>query len=90
MIKEKERCVECGRFEPSSKICNNCGFVNKELKLSQRTWKCSVCGTKHDRDINAAINIKKMGLHPKNTGAGCSGELVEPSSLEGVMKQEIN
>jgi len=46
------------RFSASSKTCNICGFFNPELTLSQRKWKCSNCGTIHDRDINAAINIR--------------------------------
>jgi len=50
------------RFDPSSKTCSVCGKINKELTLKDRNWKCNYCGTEHDRDINAAINIKKMGL----------------------------
>ena len=57
--------VLIGRYEPSSKTCNKCGYVNKGLKLSDREWTCPVCGEYHDRDINAAINIKNMGLHPQ-------------------------
>jgi len=59
--------VIIGRFEPSSKICSNCGHIYKELKLAERTWTCDKCKTKHDRDINAAINIKKYGVrnHPE-------------------------
>ena len=57
--------VLIGRYEPSSKTCNKCGYVNKALKLSDREWTCPVCGEYHDRDINAAINIKNMGLHPQ-------------------------
>jgi len=53
-----------GRFEPSSKACP-CGLVNKELKLSDRVWTCS-CGLTHDRDLNAAQNIKRFALHPQN------------------------
>ena len=45
------------RFYPSSKACHVCGLVNEDLKLSDRTWTCSGCGTKHDRDENAAINL---------------------------------
>ena len=52
-----------GRFEPSTKICSNCGTINKELKLSDRNWTCK-CGVTHDRDKNAAINIKNFGLEP--------------------------
>lgn len=51
-----------GRFEPSSKICSCCGKINKELKLSDRKWSCFSCGIIHDRDKNAAINIKNFGL----------------------------
>ncbi len=51
-----------GRFEPSSKTCSCCGNINKELKLSDRTWTCVKCSTEHDRDVNAANNIKTFGL----------------------------
>lgn len=54
--------IYIGRFEPSSKICSNCGTINKNLKLHHRDWTCSSCNTSHDRDVNASINIKKFGL----------------------------
>jgi putative transposase len=54
--------VYIGRFEPSSKLCSHCGAINKELKLKDRSWTCKCCGTDHDRDLNAAINIKNIGL----------------------------
>lgn len=57
--------LDIGRFEPSSKMCNSCGTINKELKLSDREWNCP-CGIKHDRDINASINIKKMAFQYQN------------------------
>ncbi len=57
--------IDIARFEPSSKMCSACGIVNKELKLSDREWTCS-CGTKHDRDINAAENIRRMAFQRQN------------------------
>lgn len=55
------RLIQVDRFYPSSKRCNVCGYVNKELSLSDREWTCPKCGTKHDRDINAAMNILSEG-----------------------------
>jgi putative transposase len=45
-------------FYPSSKLCSECGNLYAELSLSEREWCCGSCGTVHDRDINAAINIR--------------------------------
>ena len=54
--------LKIGRFEPSSKLCNCCGSINKELTLQEREWTCKTCGTLLNRDINAAINIKSFAL----------------------------
>ncbi len=67
--------IQIGRFEPSSKMCSVCGVVNKDLKLEHRKWRCLSCEVLHDRDVNAAINIKRMGL--KHTGSGRPGGLLE-------------
>lgn len=45
------------RFYPSSKLCSTCGFKYQDLKLKERFWTCSNCGSEHDRDRNAAINL---------------------------------
>lgn len=45
------------RFYPSSKLCSDCGFKYQDLKLTERFWTCSNCGSEHDRDRNAAINL---------------------------------
>ena len=49
--------VQVDRFYPSSKLCHECGWKYEELKLSEREWTCWNCGTRHDRDVNAALNI---------------------------------
>lgn len=49
------------RFYPSSKTCE-CGYVNRELKLSDREWVCPECGKVNDRDLNAAENILRRGI----------------------------
>ena len=49
------------RFYPSSKTCFDCGYVYKELQLSERQWACQGCGVIHDRDLNAALNIQREG-----------------------------
>ena len=54
--------IEIGRFDPSSKMCSNCGNVKHDLRLSDRTYHCNVCGFSMDRDLNAAMNIRNMGL----------------------------
>lgn len=59
--------VKIGGFEPSSKTCSACGAINHDLTLKDREWSCC-CGAVHDRDLNAAINIKNFAL--KNLSVG--------------------
>ena len=54
------RIVEAGRFFPSSKTCSGCGAVAAAMPLSVRQWACSGCGEVHDRDVNAAINLRTL------------------------------
>ena len=51
------KVVEASRWYASSKTCSHCGHIKKDLKLSDRTYVCPVCGVKLDRDLNAAINL---------------------------------
>jgi putative transposase len=54
--------LKIGRFEPSSKLHNTCGHINKDLTLSDREWICPKCGEVVLRDMNAAVNIKSFAL----------------------------
>ncbi len=58
--------LKIGQFEPSSKLCSVCGFHNGKMTLKDRDWRCPECNTEHDRDINAAINVKKFALQKQN------------------------
>lgn len=54
------RVVAVSRWEPSSKMCSRCGAVKVELALSERVYRCDICGLALDRDFNAAINLSKL------------------------------
>ena len=56
------------RFYPSSKTCSDCGTVNTGLTLSDRRWACAGCGSIHDRDLNAALNIHREGASSLRLG----------------------
>ena len=53
--------IKVPRFYASSKLCSNCGYIHKDLTLSEREWKCPVCNVVHDRDRNGSVNIQKKG-----------------------------
>lgn len=72
MIKYKcewygRKFIVVDRWFASSKICHSCGYKNKSMTLSVREWVCPSCGTQHDRDINAAINIRDFSIRNVNT-----------------------
>jgi putative transposase len=79
--------IQIPTFQPSTKICSNCGHTNHTLMLSDREWVCANCTTLHDRDINAAINIKNYSLN--NCGGVRRGKPVELPTLAGALKQEL-
>ena len=60
--REGKVLVEIDRWFPSSKTCSNCHYQIGELPLDVRYWDCPSCGTHHDRDENAAINIRAEGI----------------------------
>ena len=82
--------VRIGRFEPSSKMCSNCGKINNELTLKDREWKCEGCSSSHDRDINASKNIKQIACKEQQfLGKGLPKfKILENASLEGSVKEE--
>ncbi|WP_293338076.1 IS200/IS605 family element RNA-guided endonuclease TnpB [Microcoleus sp. CAWBG58] len=73
--------IEVDRFYPSSKTCNNCLNRVDNLSLDIRSWQCLKCGENHDRDINAAKNIRDEGLRILAVGhtVTASGGRVRPS-----------
>ena len=65
--------IEVDRFYPSSKTCSNCGYINAELTLSDRTYHCPSCGYTINRDFNAALNLLNEGLRIYTEGhSGCA------------------
>ena len=79
-----KKVVKIDRYFPSSQTCNVCGHINQQTKdLSVREWECPECNTKHDRDVNAAINILCFGL--KYTSAGT----VDYTGGEGVRADQL-
>lgn len=67
--------VKADRFFPSSKTCHVCGFIKKDLKLKDRTYRCPVCGEVIDRDVNAAINLANYAIHEQETYLSLLGNL---------------
>ena len=55
------------KWYPSSKTCSSCGAINKSLKLSDKEWICTECGTYHNRDFNAALNLEQYFINQYNT-----------------------
>jgi len=65
-----KQLVKISRWFPSSKTCSDCGYILQDLPLSVREWICPNCGKIHDRDFNAAKNIKTEGLNLLSSGTG--------------------
>ncbi|MYB65171.1 transposase [Candidatus Poribacteria bacterium] len=63
-FKHNREFSQVGQWTPTTKPCSDCGYQNKDLMLSDRQWSCPECGSDHDRDINAAINILRAACDP--------------------------
>lgn len=72
------KMVKIDRFYPSSKRCSRCGHIADSMPLHVRSWACEKCGTEHDRDLNAAINLLAAG----HAVAAC-GDGVRPPRSQG-------
>ena len=60
--RQGKQLIEAGRFVPTTRVCSACGAVNETLPPRTRRWVCPVCGAVHGRGVNAAVNIKNLGL----------------------------
>jgi putative transposase len=86
------KIVVGARWFPSSKTCSHCGHKVETLTLATRQWRCPVCQTEHDRDINAAINLRNMAVSSTVTacGEGSSGLRLASKVKLASMKQEVS
>lgn len=88
--------VIADRFYPSSKTCSACGLKLESLSLSVREWTCPVCGVLHDRDVNAAINLKNMAVSSTVSACGEDGSgssrktRVKPASVKQEASSGFN
>jgi putative transposase len=76
------KVVLADRWYPSSKLCSNCCTRYGELSLGERTWTCAHCGARHDRDINAAINLQRLatGAHPAQPALPVASSAATPGT----------
>ena len=84
--------IKADRFYPSSKTCNHCGYVKKDLKLSDRTWICPQCGEEIQRDQNAAQNLRDNALKTlaEDIRSALLLEQEEVMSMEGMEVEICN
>jgi len=82
--------VQIGMWEATSKLCSSCDYKNEDLKLSDREWTCPECSCHHDRDINAAKNIEKIGREaPELTPVKRTASVFSVKKIQaGSLKQE--
>ncbi|MDM7322635.1 MAG: RNA-guided endonuclease TnpB family protein [Gammaproteobacteria bacterium] len=91
------RLVVADRWYPSSRLCSVCGWKNESLALSDREWVCPQCGTHHDRDLNAALNLKRLATatalpvaSPSGNGGASSGVVPEAAGKVTPVRYECD
>ena len=82
--------VEIDRFFPSSKLCSSCAHKYQDLQLSEREWTCRACGTKHQRDQNAAQNIRLEGIRILGLGHSPHGDGVRLETCSEAAVDEVS
>ena len=82
--------IQIDKWFPSSKLCSCCGYKNNDLTLSDRIWVCSNCKTNHDRDFNAAINIRKEGERINKIGLSSPKLTLQESNISCSLNEEKN
>lgn len=91
-LRQGKYVLALDRFFPSSKTCSDCGTRHEGLTLSDRYWICSTCGSTHDRDLNAAINIRNQGeIELKAAGLTVSAHrrYVSPKPIASAVAVEV-
>jgi len=81
------RIVLADRWYPSSKLCSGCGARNGELILGERVWTCAACGIRHDRHVNAAVNLQRLatGALAARTALPEASQAVTPGTAAGTV-----
>ena len=81
------RIVLADRWYPSSKLCSGCGARNGDLTLGERVWTCAACGNRHDRDVNAAVNLQRLatGALAARTALPEASPAVTPGTTAGTV-----
>jgi putative transposase len=80
--------IAVDRWYPSSKLCSVCGALQGKMPLNVRTWTCDNCATTHDRDVNAARNLRAAGLAVSACGAGVRPQRESSRTGRSATKQE--
>lgn len=81
--------IAVDRFFPSSRLCSACGTLQDKMPLSVRTWTCQSCGTTHDRDMNAAKNLRAAGLAVSVCGAGVRPQRRTPGGPSATKQKSL-